>query len=88
MKPATTHTLKTWPEFFQPILDRVKTFEIRWDDRAYDVGDFLHLKEWDPGISEGANRYTGRECLRRVVYLTRHPKFVLLGHVVMGLGEV
>ena len=73
----TTHELKSWPEFFAPVERGEKTFELRIDDRHYEVGDVLVLREWMPdvhGTDEG--RYTGRELRRRVTY------------VMQGLGTV
>lgn len=63
----TVHALKSWPEFFQPVVDGVKTFEIRYDDRKYQVGDTLILREWDDRKAE----FTGRQVERRVTYVLR-----------------
>ena len=45
---TTTHDLKTWPEYFHQILARKKTFELRLNDRDFQVGDTLRLIEFDP----------------------------------------
>jgi hypothetical protein len=42
------HTLKTWPDQFTAVADGSKTFEVRYDDRGFAVGDLLRLAEWDP----------------------------------------
>lgn len=42
------HELKTWPIFYNAILDGTKTFECRKNDRDFKVGDTLVLKEFDP----------------------------------------
>lgn len=42
------HDLKTWPTYFERLLDGSKTFEVRKDDRGYQAGDRLILREWDP----------------------------------------
>lgn len=44
----TEHVLKTWPEFFRAIVDGKKTFEVRKNDRGFQTGDVLHLREFDP----------------------------------------
>ena len=58
---------KTWPEYFQQILDGDKTFELRLADFACDVGDVLVLREWDPATKE----YTGRELSKKVTYVLK-----------------
>lgn len=43
------HDLKIHPEHFKPVWCGEKTFEIRFNDRDYKVGDLLDLHEFDPG---------------------------------------
>lgn len=61
------HELKTVPESWEQIDCGNKTFECRFDDRGFAVGDVLVLKEWFPAES----RYSGRECTRQVTYIAR-----------------
>lgn len=66
VKMVKTHELKCWPLYFDAILDGRKRFELRYDDRAFRVGDHLLLKEWDP---ESA-RYTGRAIRVAVTFVS------------------
>lgn len=61
-----THNLKTWMPFYQDVVDGRKTFELRKNDRDYQVGDILTLIEVDPN-----NKLTptGRQTNKEVVYL-------------------
>lgn len=80
----TIHELKTWPEHFSAVNDGSKAFELRQDDRWFEVGDILHLREWSPDSGD----YTGRQCSRRVTYLLRGGQFGLTeGHVAMSLAH-
>jgi len=63
------HDLKCWPEEFQAVLDGLKTFDVRIDDRGYGVGDVLRLREWQTGPT--VSGYTGREHLVKVAYIYR-----------------
>lgn len=49
------HELKIYPKYFQETIEGNKPFEIRKNDRHFQVGDVLLLKEWDN------IKYTGRE---------------------------
>lgn len=57
------HELKILPKWFEDVAHQKKTFEIRKNDRDYNVGDTLILKEWCRG------KYTGREIKRTVSYI-------------------
>lgn len=60
------HRLKTWPVFFQHMVENRKQFEVREDDREFRIRDTLLLEEWDE--SEGLGLYTGRQLRARVIY--------------------
>jgi hypothetical protein len=59
------HDLKCWPEFFAPIYAGMKNFDLRRNDRNYQIGDIVKLREWIPET----HSYTGREVVRHVVYV-------------------
>jgi hypothetical protein len=87
--PSYTHQLKSLPEFFEAVLDHIKTFEIRKDDRAFKVGDIVTLREWRPlvvgytGLMAG---YTGRELHVKVTYKMAGGLYGLAeGYCIMGI---
>jgi hypothetical protein len=68
-----THDLKCWPIFFEAIKRGDKRFEIRLNDREYQVGDLLRLHFWD----EDRQEYDHMEGVleHRVTYIMYGPKF-------------
>jgi len=79
------HDLKIWPNYFGPVQSGAKPFEVRKNDRDYQPGHRLRLREWDPNTKE----YTGREVVRVVGYMLRGPAFgIEPDHVVMALETV
>lgn len=81
----TEHALKTWPEHFDAITQGLKTFEVRRDDRAFNVGDTLRLAEWCPRRRE----YSGRVIAREVTHILRGGQFGIEdGYVVMSLARL
>jgi hypothetical protein len=42
------HDLKIWPQYFCRVADGSKTFEVRKNDRGFQPGDEVELREWDP----------------------------------------
>ena len=81
---ATFTALKILPEYFEQVDLGMKTFELRRDDRDYEVGDQLLLQEFD-----GEN-HTGRWCTRYISYILRDcPEYGLMdGFCILGLSEV
>lgn len=79
----TTHELKTWPEPFEAIWIGDKHHEVRVDDRNYDVGDELLLREYDPDLK----KYLGREIYVFVTHITRAP-FLPAGLCVMSIQHI
>ena len=77
-----THHLKTWPEYFKVIKSGKKTFEIRWNDRDYQVGDVLVLEEYDPYTG-----YTGDTVTLDVPYVLDKQPFVPQGYICMAVKE-
>lgn len=45
---SKTHELKTWPSYFDAVITGNKSFELRKNDRDFQVGDVLELKEYNP----------------------------------------
>jgi len=82
------HELKTWPEYFNMIAIGLKTFEVRKDDRGFELGDTLVLKEYLPDDK----KFTGNEIRVHVVHIMRSddvlgglvPGFVVMGFEVLA----
>lgn len=96
---SMTHHLKTWPEYFQALVDGRKMVELRIEDGQlapgqFAEGDVLVLEEWippsrdsfvlDPG--SGPPGYTGRVCRRVVTHVLRDPEHRWLQPGVVALS--
>lgn len=73
------HELKISPVYFEAVIDGRKTFEIRKNDRNFQVGDTLLLNEY------GEAGYTGRSTRRLVTYATEYAQSQ--GWTVMGITD-
>lgn len=79
----TTHELRTWPAFFQAVWDGRKTFEVRYDDRGYQRGDTVILREWDrdAGCTCPDHRPHGSTCEK----YTGRTVTAMIGHVLASM---
>ena len=59
------HELKTWRRYFDPVWRGAKPFEIRSNDRGFQVGDELWLRE----TKDDTEHYTGREVIVTITYV-------------------
>lgn len=85
------HDLKCWPEFFLPLKERTKEFELRKNDRDFTVGDYLLIREFDPSMLDDCGDYTGRKTYRQVreiLTADRAPDGLKEGYVILGLTIV
>ena len=84
-KPASGRgviRLKTWPEAFEDVLAGRKPYDIRRNDRDFQLGDQLILCEYEPHKEV----HTGREIHCTVIHITYGGKWGLpKGHCVMGI---
>lgn len=77
---ANKHTLKTLKPYFDAVWSGDKRFEIRYNDRNYQVGDTLELVELS-GL-----QLTGRKIIAKVTYSIWRPVFgVRVGWVLMSI---
>lgn len=81
---AKIHELKCWPEFFEPVHRGVKNFELRKNDRDFQVDDILRLREYSMEHDE----YTGREVWLRVTYICRHGVWLKPGYCCMSIEPI
>jgi hypothetical protein len=75
------HELKIWPTYYWDVFEGRKTFEVRYNDRDYKVGDTLVLKEYSPTREE----YTDWYMVARVTYLLSDSRWLQPGMVILGI---
>lgn len=76
------HELKILPNFLEDIIKGIKTFEVRFYDRPYMVGDYLLLKEYVN------NQYTGRFTVVKITYIFTDEDYVKCNYCILGIELV
>jgi hypothetical protein len=66
-----THELKTHTQVFDQIKGGMKNFEFRKNDRDFQTGDKVILKEYLPNLMQ----YTGEEITAIIGFVLRGPDF-------------
>lgn len=76
-----THELKITPQYYKPVLDGEKTFEVRKNDRNFSVGDKIILREYENG------EYTqSKDIHANITYILDDSSgYVIDGYVIMGI---
>ncbi|WP_239257323.1 DUF3850 domain-containing protein [Listeria ilorinensis] len=75
-KAIITHEIKILPDYFEQVKAGNKNFEIRKNDRNFQAGDKVILKEWAGG-------YTGRKIMCSITFITNYKQRA--GFVVLGI---
>ena len=76
------HYLKILPEYFRAVERWDKKFEVRFNDRNYQLYDILHLDEWADG------KFTGRKIEAEVTYILDDTDFCKEGYVIMSIRTI
>jgi Domain of unknown function (DUF3850) len=90
----TVHELKCWPPYFDDIETGQKLVDIRLDDRRFQVGDILFLREYVPPDRAwrgdiDADGFTGRTCQRQITHILSGGQFGLAeGYVALSLRHL
>ena len=81
---SKTHSVKIWPEYFNAVCNLTKKHEIRRDDRDYQVGDLVILREWNHTTEE----FTGKEQGVEITYVSRGFTGIEPGYVVFSFRVI
>lgn len=74
------HDLKIWPDDFPAVQSGYKPIEMRLNDRDYQAGDVLKLREWDPKNEQYTGRKTCKEIRHVFLFSAMNPEVrILLG---------
>lgn len=74
-----THELKILPKYFKDVVDGYKKFELRKNDRDFQIGDSLLLKEFD-------GDYTGDSVQVVITYIFQGGEYGLdKDYVILGI---
>ena len=85
------HALKLHKKYYEDSEKNLKTFEIRKNDRDFQVGDILKLVEYDPDMADkkmGLIGVTGREHFKEITYILDDAEYLKEGYVCLGLRPV
>lgn len=74
---SKTHHVKLHTRYVECVESRLKTAEVRYNDRDYLTGDWLVLEEWD------GKEYTGRAIVRQAKLVCPLDDIGLIGWVLI-----
>ena len=73
-----THELKIKPQYFKDVISGLKTFEVRKNDRNFEVGDIITLREFENG------KFTGKSINVEIVYILNDEEYCKESYVALG----
>ena len=78
------HDLKIEKKYFNDVVTERKKFEVRKNDRNYQVNDILSLNEYD----KDKQIYTGRHISAKVLYILDDSTFLKERYVVLSIAII
>jgi fructosamine-3-kinase len=84
MRIPKIHKLKVWLKYYTEIDKENKTFELRKNDRGFQVNDYLYLQPFDN--DKDVEVQMGRQLAKITYVLTDAKEFGLMeGYAILGL---
>lgn len=80
-RTGKTHYIKCEKEFYQDVEEGYKPFEVRKNDRDYQAGDDIILKEYDKDLGI----LTGRELKVNIIYYLDNYPGIEPGYCILGI---
>lgn len=80
-EPIKVHYIKCETEFFNDVVEGLKPFEVRKNDRDYKPGDDIVLREYDKELAE----LTGREFRVNIIYFLADYPGIEPGYCILGI---
>jgi len=77
------HELKITPSYFEDVVHNRKKFEVRKNDRGYNLDDYLCLREYDTEYQV----YSGREVVVKIIYMLENFVGLKENYVVLGISS-
>lgn len=77
------HELKITPSYFEDVVHNRKKFEVRKNDRGYNLDDYLCLREYDTEYQA----YSGREVVVKIIYMLEDFVGLKENYVVLGISS-
>lgn len=82
------HKLKIESSFLDKIMDGTKKYEIRKDDRDFQVNDVCEFKEYDPVAQNYLSRSVQLVIIDVFGRKEEEKKFVIPGHVILSVERL
>ena len=82
---SKTHILKTVNPFYRHVERGIKNFEVRKNDRNFQVGDVIILKEFYPEYKNGV--FSGDDMSFEITYIYKDETRLMDDYVVLELNN-
>jgi len=76
--------LKVIQPYFKELDNNNKTFEYRKNDRNFEIGDIVHLQEYDPSFL----LFSGREVVVEITYILKDFFLLPVGYCIFSFHRV
>lgn len=77
----TSHTLKILPQYYDAILHKEKTFELRKNDRNFQIGDTIRLRKWN------GEQFFGPYLEKKIVYILKNVDGLEPDYCILGIED-